>query len=731
MVTVFLPAARRIQTTIVFRSGKRLTLSASRDFRWTKARGRFAELVALGVAGAPSAAIIDENSRDVARFGSRAARRHALGLRREILFADALVERARHFRTWLEHEYALADIKESLRQQPNRVDALELRCRILAEMGKLKEARAAAAEWVTWTPSSLDAREAQIELELAFDDGSAVTQAREMLAKYPERAALAVALGQFHFRRREYEEASGVWTGVAELTRDEELKRVARENAGYLQRYGTDGGFRAREKAKRYARMALVISVPIIALSMVLFSTISRWSIRREHARNAEEVRRLIESEQKKMDEITRHLTETTGLIFGSAEEIRTRADNGEAAAEFTYATMLIGGKGVAKDTDAGMKYLEKAAANNSREALKRLAAILREGKLIEADPSRAAELLQRAADLGSPRAAMDLAEMFLRGEGVEKDKSAAFALWVRAADGGNTLGMTRAGWALERGEGVERDVPRALEYYRKAAAKDDRWAIEGLAQLLMRRENTAADHDEAWTWIKKGAELGSVQLRMMFASAVLRGAKADAESGAKALPWLVQSAEGGSPIAQGMLGSCYLNGWGVPQDFEMAAGWLAKSEPSNQKSRAILGMCHAFGLGVRRDLVKAGELRARISDPSEQEWLDRYLEAATRVVKPETGLVPVFQQPPTYPAGLARDGINGRVLVRFVVGKDGFVRNAVVRESTRSEFEAPAILAVSCWRFAPLDGTDSINTEIPLLFTVNDEKRDGSESRP
>jgi TonB family protein len=179
------------------------------------------------------------------------------------------------------------------------------------------------------------------------------------------------------------------------------------------------------------------------------------------------------------------------------------------------------------------------------------------------------------------------------------------------------------------------------------------------------------------------------------------------------------------------MLGSCYMNGWGVTQDFGKAVEWLAKSEPANEKSRAILSLCHAFGIGVKRDLNKAVELRSRVGIRSEQEWLDRYLEAATRVVEPSTRPVPVFQDQPRYPFGLAREGIEGRVFVRFVVDRDGFVLDAHVGESTRSEFEAPALVAISCWRFAPLEGKDSVKMEIPISFKLNKESKNAQESEP
>ncbi|MCG3769520.1 MAG: Secretory immunoglobulin A-binding protein EsiB [Nitrosomonadaceae bacterium] len=43
-----------------------------------------------------------------------------------------------------------------------------------------------------------------------------------------------------------------------------------------------------------------------------------------------------------------------------------------------------------------------------------------------------------------------------------------------------------------------------------------------------------------------------------------------------KALEFGTKAAERGFPAAQATLGSCYRNGWGVPQDFKTAYAWFS-----------------------------------------------------------------------------------------------------------------------------------------------------------
>jgi hypothetical protein len=156
--TYFVPDNRTVRTTIRFRSGKTTTLGASRDFSWTKGRGRFAEVVALAVAAAPKEATINEDTIEVALWGSRASRRAALQPAASRPDVDALVRRARHHRVWMEIPKALSLIKVALQQQPAHAEALRMRCQLYWQFGRPKEARRAAQEWLAVRPGDTEAR---------------------------------------------------------------------------------------------------------------------------------------------------------------------------------------------------------------------------------------------------------------------------------------------------------------------------------------------------------------------------------------------------------------------------------------------------------------------------------------------------------------------------------------------------------------------------------------------
>ena len=82
------------------------------------------------------------------------------------------------------------------------------------------------------------------------------------------------------------------------------------------------------------------------------------------------------------------------------------------------------------------------------------------------------------------------------------------------------------------------------------------------------------------------------------------------------------------------------------------------------------------------------------------------------------------IQPQPIYPYEMRRAGITGEVNIGFIVDTNGDVRDAYVINSTHREFEAPAVQAVSKWKFrAGRRGGRAVNTRmsVPIVFSFND----------
>jgi protein TonB len=59
-------------------------------------------------------------------------------------------------------------------------------------------------------------------------------------------------------------------------------------------------------------------------------------------------------------------------------------------------------------------------------------------------------------------------------------------------------------------------------------------------------------------------------------------------------------------------------------------------------------------------------------------------------------------RQAPAYPYDMRRAGINGTVVVEFIINTEGDVIQTQIVRSSHREFELPAIQAVSKWKFKP-----------------------------
>jgi len=84
----------------------------------------------------------------------------------------------------------------------------------------------------------------------------------------------------------------------------------------------------------------------------------------------------------------------------------------------------------------------------------------------------------------------------------------------------------------------------------------------------------------------------------------------------------------------------------------------------------------------------------------------------------------PRFQSNPIYPFEMRRAGIEGQVLVGFIVDSKGSVREAYSISSSHREFESAAVQAVAKWRFRPgKKGGRAVNTrmQVPIVFSITD----------
>jgi protein TonB len=83
----------------------------------------------------------------------------------------------------------------------------------------------------------------------------------------------------------------------------------------------------------------------------------------------------------------------------------------------------------------------------------------------------------------------------------------------------------------------------------------------------------------------------------------------------------------------------------------------------------------------------------------------------------------PVSQVAPAYPAELRKAKVEGLVTLIFVLDESGRVEDPRVENSSRPEFEKPALEAIRKWRFSPgMKDGQAVRTyiRVPMRFRVS-----------
>ena len=90
--------------------------------------------------------------------------------------------------------------------------------------------------------------------------------------------------------------------------------------------------------------------------------------------------------------------------------------------------------------------------------------------------------------------------------------------------------------------------------------------------------------------------ELGSIYLRGLDV----------AQDYQRAMGWYLRAAAAGDPAAMRIVGSFYVNGQGVPQDLQQAVGWYGKAADSGDADAMVnLGVLYDVGQGVRQGIAQ------------------------------------------------------------------------------------------------------------------------------
>lgn len=227
---------------------------------------------------------------------------------------------------------------------------------------------------------------------------------------------------------------------------------------------------------------------------------------------------------------------------------------------------------------EAEIDSLTKVAEQGSVEAQKKLGRIYRYNDYDKQDYKEALKWYRKAAEQGDAEAQTVLGDFYREGsffayDDIDEHDYAEAAKWYRkAAEQGNAKAQSELGDLYCEGNGVKQDYAEAAKWYRKAT--EHGWAYKKLAGLYASGKGVKKDYDEA------------IKLYLTAADDIRD---------------------------YDILGDLYA----TKHDYSEATKWYRKAADNDKeyfnyisdKSQLKLGLCYAFGKGVKQDFSEATKL--------------------------------------------------------------------------------------------------------------------------
>lgn len=139
----------------------------------------------------------------------------------------------------------------------------------------------------------------------------------------------------------------------------------------------------------------------------------------------------------------------------------------------------------------------------------------------------------------------------------------------------------------------------------KKQAEEGDPVAQRELSHMYEFGKGVGKDLAESVKWLRKSAEAGDALAQRELGLLSSQG-KGVPRSPSEAVKWYLKASDQGDAIAMGYLGYHYMEGLGVARRDSEALKWFKKAAPNSLSAQHSLGLMHAQGRGVPKDVVEA-----------------------------------------------------------------------------------------------------------------------------
>jgi TPR repeat protein len=177
--------------------------------------------------------------------------------------------------------------------------------------------------------------------------------------------------------------------------------------------------------------------------------------------------------------------TEAASARQRAIADMKQIAYAGNVDAQLHLGVIYLTGDGVPKDDVEAVKWLRKAADQDSPLAERYLAEMYFKGRGVPADNAEAAKWLRMAAEQNDAQSEHNLAVLYTEGEGVPRNLKEAVNWMRKAADQSLAAGQQGLGVLYENGDGVPADPVEAAKWYQKAIDQNYVPAVNNMASLM------------------------------------------------------------------------------------------------------------------------------------------------------------------------------------------------------------------------------------------------------
>lgn len=199
----------------------------------------------------------------------------------------------------------------------------------------------------------------------------------------------------------------------------------------------------------------------------------------------------------------------STRKLVDQANTTRTRAEQGDASAQYQLGGLYYHGTGVPQSYNNAFIWYGKAADQGNPKGQYRLASMYYWGWGVQKDYAQAFQWYWKAANQGYANAEYDLSYMYKSGEGVPKDASEALIWCRKAADQGNADAEYALGRAYFEGKSVPQNYAESALWYLKAADQGYPEAEASIGYMYYYGLGSRQDYSQAAQWYRKAANHG------------------------------------------------------------------------------------------------------------------------------------------------------------------------------------------------------------------------------